>query len=181
MVDAIDSGRLDLIPMTPAFLRASLDGDLLLAEEYIQTSLPAQWPAAEALLKLRLRQLEADPTLQPWLLRVISVRESRTMIGHIGFHSAPGAEYLRPWRPAAVEFGFTVFPAFRRQGYATEASRALMNWARNVHHVREFVLTIAPANIPAQRLAASLGFQRIGSHVDEVDGLEDVLAAELGR
>ena len=180
MVEAIHSERLDLIPMTPAFLRASLDGDLLVAEAYIHASLPAQWPTSKELLKLRLQQLEADCTLQPWLLRAISLRETRTMIGHIGFHTAPGPDYLHAWRPGAVEFGFTVFPAYRRQGYATEASRALMEWAQTVHHVTEFVLTIAPANAAAQHLAASFGFQRIGSHIDEVDGLEDVLAVELG-
>jgi ribosomal-protein-alanine N-acetyltransferase len=165
--------------MTPTFLRASVDGDLREAEEQIQASLPTDWPSIRDVLSRRLQQLESDPALQPWLLRAMSLRESRTMIGHIGFHTAPGAEYLRPWSPGAVEFGFTVFPDYRRQGYATEASRALMQWARHVHGVTKFVLTIDPNNVPSQTLAASLGFERIGSHVDEVDGIEDVLALEL--
>lgn len=97
------------------------------------------------------------------------------MIGHIGFHTAPGADYLKPFSPDAVEFGFTVFPPFRRNGFAHEASVALMDWARQSHGVTWFVLSISPGNIPSQSLAARLGFVRIGSHIDEIDGLEDVL------
>lgn len=51
-----------------------------------------------------------------------------------------------------------------------------MDWARREHGVRDFVLTISPDNLPSQRLAAGLGFSRIGEHVDEVDGLEHILA-----
>lgn len=97
------------------------------------------------------------------------------MIGHIGFHTAPGAEYLRSWSPGAVEFGFGVFSPYRRQGYAREASLALMRWAHSVHGVKKFVVSIGPDNIASQALAAQLGFNRIGSQMDELDGVEDIL------
>jgi GNAT superfamily N-acetyltransferase len=155
----------------------------------------------------------------------MGLRKTGVMVGHIGFHTAPGADYLRPfcagpsvgtsrcdvpareaaggtgaplnaaqtaqravptrfnsarrdsnWEdPGAVEFGFTVFPSFRRQGYAREASLAMMRWARQTHGVIRFILSIRPDNTASQALAAQLGFVRIGSHIDEVDGLEDVL------
>jgi hypothetical protein len=70
------------------------------------------------------------------------------MIGHIGCHTAPNAEYLRAIAPGAVEFGFTVFPDFRRQGYAREASVALMTWAHQTHGVSRFVLSIPPRQRP---------------------------------
>jgi RimJ/RimL family protein N-acetyltransferase len=41
--------------------------------------------------------------------------------------------------------------------------------------VTKFVLSIRPDNAASQALAAELGFVRVGSHPDEVDGLEDVL------
>jgi [ribosomal protein S5]-alanine N-acetyltransferase len=50
-----------------------------------------------------------------------------------------------------------------------------MGWAYETHGIRKFVLTVAPNSLPSQSLAAKLGFVRIGSHVDEVDGPEDVL------
>ena len=176
VADPIVSERLRLISMTPAFLRASLQGRLNEAEEELRLSLPAGWPGDAAdVLSLRLAQLESKPVLQPWLLRAMVLREANNTIGHIGFHTAPGASYLEPYSPGGVEFGFTVYSPFHRQGYAREASLALMHWARSTHGVQKFVLTISPDNIPSQALAAQLGFIRIGSHVDEIDGLEDVL------
>ena len=176
MNGAIRTKRLDLVPMTPAFLRASIRGDLAQAEQHIDLVLPDDWPTIPAVLDLRLEQLEADPTLQPWLLRAIALRSNREMIGHIGFHDSPGAAHLNQWCPGGAELGFTVFAPHRRQGYAREAAVALMQWAREAHSVASFVVTISPANAGSQALAAELGFVRVGSHLDEVDGVEDVLA-----
>jgi ribosomal-protein-alanine N-acetyltransferase len=183
----IQSDRLDLISLTPDFLRASLDNNLSRAEGEVQLSLPPGWPVCTEpgwpdcryLLRLRLQQLEDEPAIQPWLLRAMVLRSNRSMVGYIGFHTTPGAEYLQPYSPKAVEFGFTVFPTYRRQGYAREASCALMRWAHQSHGVTRFVMSIRPDNLASQSLAASLGFARIGSHIDEVDGVEDILEYDV--
>ena len=179
METTIHSERLDLVPLTPAFLRAMLEHDLAGAERILGVPLPDGLLDSTDVMSLRLRQLEVEPRLQPWLLRAMVLRERRAMVGHIGFHTAPGEEYLRPYAPGGVEFGFTVYPPFLRQGYAREASKALMRWAHQVHSVTRFVLTIRPDNIASQALAAEIGFKRIGSHIDEVDGLEDILEHRL--
>jgi [ribosomal protein S5]-alanine N-acetyltransferase len=181
VVANIRTRRLDLIPMTPEFLRASLDRNNDDASALIGLTLPSTWPDIEDVLALRLRQLNANPALQPWLLRAIALRESGEMIGHIGFHTAPGEQYLEEWSPGGVEFGFTVFPSHRRRGYAREASEAMIQWAYEVHGVTGFVLTISPMNQPSQALAAGLGFARIGEHVDDVDGVENILSLSIGR
>jgi ribosomal-protein-alanine N-acetyltransferase len=177
----ITSERLHLRLLTPAFLRASLAGDIAQAERMLGAPLPADWPDCQDLLSLRLKQIEDDSAYEPWSLRAIVQRHAPVMVGHIGFHTAPGAEYLRSLSPGAVEFGFTIFPAFRRQGFAREASLAMIQWAREVHGVQEFILSIRPDNMASQALAAGLGFQRIGSHIDEVDGLEDILELAFGQ
>lgn len=162
--------------MTPEFMRASLKHSVLDARRHVQFALPDGWPGENtSLLALRLKQLEGDPAHQPWSLRAMVLRGAGIMVGHIGFHTAPGADYLLPYSPGAVEFGYAVYPPFRRQGYAREASVALMGWARQVHDVTRFVMSIRPDNLASQALAAQLGFVRIASHIDEVDGLEDIL------
>lgn len=176
MTEIIHTERLDLIPMTPIFLCASLECNLAEAERELQCSLPTDWPGETAkVLSLRLKALEEEPALQPWLLRAMVRRATGAMVGYIGFHTAPDAEYLQPYVPGGVEFGLRVFPSFRRQGFAREAAVALMRWARNTQGVRSFAMTIRPDNLPSQALAAQLGFVRIGSHIDVVDGLEDIL------
>ena len=176
----IRSPRLELRAMTPQFMRACLDGDQSAARLILNVNIPAEWPDS-SILALRLRQLEADPELQPWLLRAITLRETNTIIGYIGFHTKPNPHYLQQWLRDAVEFGFVIFPEFRRQGFAAESAQALMHWAHTMQGVNRFVLTIGPDNQPSQALAAKLGFKRIGSHMDAVDGLEDVLVLEYAE
>jgi RimJ/RimL family protein N-acetyltransferase len=170
----IRAERLELIPMTPAFLTASLAGDHTTAEQLIGLTIPPDWWAETYWTRVRLNQLEADPDLQPWLLRAISLRRERLMIGHIGFHTRPGPDYLAELSPGGVEFGYTIFPPYRRQGYAQEASQTLMAWAHREYGITRFVVSISPTNLPSLGLAQQLGFKRIGSHIDEEDGPEDI-------
>ncbi|MGD9634428.1 MAG: GNAT family N-acetyltransferase [Pirellulales bacterium] len=171
----IGSERLDLVPLGAAFIRASLAGNLRGAERLLGVPLPDGWPDCRELLALRLSQIEADSSLEHWLLRAMVLRAERVVVGFIGFHEAPGPEHYREIAPGAAEFGFRVYEPYRRRGFAHEASLALMEWAHRQHGVERFVLTISPTNAPSQALAAKLGFVRIGSHIDDVDGPEDIL------
>src|SRR4051812_33716175 len=126
----------------------------------------------------RLGELRANPALEPWLLRGMIRRHDRTMVGRIGFHTAPDPEYLAP-AGGGIELGYVVFSGHRRRGYAREAITGMMGWAHAEHRVSRFVLSISPSNIPSLALAAHLGFTRIGSHMDEEDGPEEVFARTL--
>lgn len=94
------------------------------------------------------------------------------MCGRIGFHSEPGPEDLRDVAPDGVELGYEVGQSFRRRGFAKEAALMLMRWAFENHHQRCFILSIAPNNKASLAMAHSMGFSKIGSHIDEEDGLE---------
>src|SRR5215510_15899740 len=170
----ISSERLDLISLPAAFLEASLQGQVTTAESLLGLAIPSEWFQEQALIKIRLTQLQQNAALQPWLLRGIALRHQSLMVGHIGFHTQPGADYLRELAPGGIEYGYTVFSAFRRQGYAREACEALMQWAYQEHRVTRFVVSIRPDNLPSRRLAEGLGFKPIGPHIDEEDGLEDI-------
>ena len=96
------------------------------------------------------------------------------MVGYIGFHTPPAPQYLRHLSPNGVEFGYTVFPEHRRKRIAWEASQALMQWAAASHGITAFVVSVSPGNTPSLNLISKLGFRRIGSHIDEEDGPEDI-------
>jgi [ribosomal protein S5]-alanine N-acetyltransferase len=181
IADGIQSERLDLLPMTAAFISASLAGDIEKAEALLGLAPPPEWLCAQGLMRIRLGQLRFDPMLQPWLLRAVILRATGSMIGHIGFHTAPGAAYLQPIAPGGVEMGYTIFPAFRRQGYATEAVASLMRWAMQEKNIQRFVLSISPENRPSLRIANHFGFRKVGSYMDEEDGLEDIFVLELNE
>jgi len=173
-IDLIRSDHLDLVLLASKSLRLSLDEDSEALAHIINADIHPDWFKKKELIALRYQQIIRTPEYQPWSLQAIILRKERKMIGHIGFHTQPGATYLRSFAANGIEYGFTIFPDFRRNGYATEASVALMTWACKQHLVFEFILTINPDNIPTLKLAQRLGFKKIGSHMDETDGMEDI-------
>jgi RimJ/RimL family protein N-acetyltransferase len=80
---------------------------------------------------------------------------------------------------AAVELGYTIFPAYRGHGYATRAATILMDIAEERGGIRHFVLSVGPHNEPSLAIVRKLGFVRTGEQMDEIDGLEYVF--ELSR
>lgn len=148
-------------------MKALTQGELELASRLLDCEVPPGWPDGhdQTFLTMRREQLRKHPELEPWLVRAMILRTTgRPMVGHAGFHGAPEG--------GRVEFGYTVFPERRGNGYALEASRALMRWATNEHGVRLFRLSAQPDNLPSLAIIRSLGFEQTGTQIDEVDGLE---------
>jgi Acetyltransferases, including N-acetylases of ribosomal proteins len=178
-LDIIHSPRLELIAMSPAFLNASSKGDLESASYLIGLDVPSEWLEAKWLMEMRLIKMRENPALEPWLLRAVGLRETKTMIGFIGFHTLPGADYLNSYAPGSVEFGYTIFSDYRDKGYASEAAGVLMDWATREHNVTRFVVSISPANEPSLRIAKKFGFRKVGTVIDPEDGVENVFLREV--
>ncbi|MCI3272216.1 GNAT family N-acetyltransferase [Streptomyces cylindrosporus] len=85
-------------------------------------------------------------------------REDGQAIGGMGFHGVPDEE-------GRVEIGYDLVEGARGQGYATEALRALADWAFARDDVSSLFATIDPDNLPSQAVVTRAGFRRAG--VDE--------------
>lgn len=116
-------------------------------------------------LPYRARQVREDPMVNRWLVRLIVLRTSSEVIGNIGLHGAPDPAGM-------VEVGLSIHPAFRRQGYATEAAIRMLQWACDQPGVRTLRWSVSPDNAPSIRIAEGLGFRHVGEQMDEQDGLE---------
>ncbi len=171
---AIATARLDLLPLTPDFLRSTAEGNRAAAAALLSATIHADWFECHEFAAMRHWQFQTGETSPPWLPRAIVLRATGAMVGYIGFHTPPRPAYLHPLSPGGVEFGYTIFPEHRRHGYAREASRALIDWALTTHGITHFVVSVSPANTASLGLIAQMGFRRIGSHIDEEDGPEDV-------
>jgi RimJ/RimL family protein N-acetyltransferase len=165
-VEPIRTRRLDLVPFSEAFMRATITSDRGLAERELGLPLPPNWDSRlTGLFRFRLPQLEADPSVAPWLARAIVLREpERVVVGSAGFHGPP-AEGM-------AELGYEVIEEYRRRGYAQETVEALIGWASREHGVARFRASVSPTNEPSLRLVRKLGFTESGSHWDEIDGEE---------
>jgi [ribosomal protein S5]-alanine N-acetyltransferase len=175
---SIETPRLVLRTLPPAALAALVADDGAEASRLAGCNL-RDFPVEErSIAAMRLKDLASDPDYLPWSLRAMALKPGLGFVGHFNFHTKPGADYLKDLAPGAVELGYFVMPAFRRQGFAKEAALGMMGWAHRVHGIRRFVISISPQNGPSVALARKLGFARVGSHIDEQDGYEDVLAKD---
>jgi [ribosomal protein S5]-alanine N-acetyltransferase len=163
--------------MTPVFVEAVLDGRREDAAAELGIEIPDEFPSEDdkAFLGMRLRQMGKDPGYRIWCPHAV-VLDGR-MIGHAGYHGPPGVNAKQ--NPAAVELGYTIFPAYRGHGYATRAATILMDIAEERGGIRHFVLSVGPHNEPSLAIVRKLGFVRTGEQMDEIDGLEYVF--ELSR
>ena len=113
---------------------------------------------------MRRGQMQADERFREWC--PFAVVLAGEMIGHAGYHGPPGVNSTHD--PEAVEFGYSIYPPWRGNGYATQAARLLMARAAGYR----FVVSCSPTNDASLAIIANLGFVRVGEHIDEEDGLE---------
>ncbi|MFJ9541689.1 GNAT family N-acetyltransferase [Streptomyces sp. NPDC101225] len=94
-------------------------------------------------------------------------REDGRAVGGMGFHGRPDEE-------GRTEIGYDLAENARGNGYATEALRALSDWAFARDDVRSLFATIDRANRPSQAVVTRAGFRQVSE-----DG--EGLAFELRR
>jgi ribosomal-protein-alanine N-acetyltransferase len=167
MTDVIRTPRLELRLVPLPALEALIDRDAERAGAAMGLTLPPHFLDHPGPWRFRRRQITEDPATAPWLVRLIVRRDDRAALGHAGLHGPPEDGF--------VEAGYTVFPAYRRRGYAREATAGLFTWAAGDERVERFRLSISPDNVASLGLAASMGFVQVGDQWDDEDGLELVL------
>ena len=112
-----------------------------------------------------------------WSARAALLRESGEMVGHAGFHLPPGSDAIVQWAPGGVEVGYTIFPAYRRRGFATEATLALVEFART-EGVPSVLATTNVENAPSRGVLSKCGFVLV-DQVREDEVVEDVWLLRL--
>lgn len=170
------SVAIELVPMTPEFLEAVLEGRREEAASLLGIEIPDEFPSRgeKGFLGLRLRQMREDARFRRWCPHAVVLGQQ--MIGHAGYHGPPGVNSTD--NPDAVEFGYKTFPAYRGRGFATQAATMLIDLARE-RGIDEFVLSVAPDNEPSLAIIRKFGFVQTGERIDDLDGLELVFELSL--
>lgn len=104
--------------------------------------------------------ITAQPAwLGPFGHRLIVERESGLVVGSIGLF----------WPPTdgAVELGYGVVPSRRGCGYASEATRALVEHAYTAMEVKAVVAHVEPSNPASVRVLEKSGFTPTGPGEEE--------------
>jgi RimJ/RimL family protein N-acetyltransferase len=171
----IRTPRLSLVPLLEGTLAALVRGDREEASRAQGVELPEGFLAPDGsdafFLRVQLERVRADPDHRDWCGRLIIRLADGAVVGRCGFHGPP-------WAVGRAEIGYTVLPAWRGQGFATEAAAALVAWGFDQGEATVFA-TVAPANLASLAVVRKLGFVETGSQIDDIDGLE--LVFELTR
>ncbi len=165
--------RLRLEPVAPETLEAFLADDHHGAESAQKRALPDDLfsPEDDYFFRIQLDQMRSKPSGRAWCARVVVRRRDGAVIGHCGFHGPPTDV-------GRAEIGYMVLPRYRGRGYATEAARGLVDFARRKGESVVFA-SVAPDNVASLAVVAKLGFRRTGVQIDDIDGEEWVFELEL--
>ncbi|HPB31752.1 MAG TPA: GNAT family N-acetyltransferase [Candidatus Sumerlaeota bacterium] len=135
----------------------------ILARKVIGYRLMEGWPGAELLERLPgyVSSVERDPSLLGWGVWLVIHERTRLVIGDTGFTSPPEPD-------GTVRITFNMHEEFRGKGLATEAARALLNWAFSWDGIRAVSARCSMNNEPARRVLEKIGMSPVGSSEDEI-------------
>jgi RimJ/RimL family protein N-acetyltransferase len=157
----ITTPRLDLVTATPQHILVALDDPSKLGR-LLGADLAESWPPEhldESVLQSTLEALHRGPAQLGWWMRYVVLRRGpkggAVVIGIVGSKG--------PAEAGVVEVGCSIVPAFRRRGLATEAVRALVDWAFDHDEVREVVGDTMAEHAPSIRVLEKCGFVEAGA------------------
>ncbi len=147
--------------------RLTLSNKSHLAER-IGVCVPNDWPGPDFsdALPFFIQQMEQDPSDSVWD-GIIIHKADGVVIGDMGFRGGPD-------EAGVVEIGYSIIPAYRNHGYATEMAHALITWAFQQPDILTVVAECLQDNIGSIKVLEKLGMRRVGLH-------DDLLAWEVRR
>lgn len=168
----IPTARLDLVPCSVPTLRAAIEDSARLGT-LLGASVPAEWPPElldEPALQWTLDRVRDDPDGGTWYMYWMVVRDdpARPLVGCSGYKGPPSG--------GTVEIGYGVVPEYQRRGYASEASRALVDAAFADSRVERVIAETLPGLDASIAVLGKCGFSFVGE-----GSLPGVLRYELSR
>lgn len=120
----IHTSRLELVAASVELAEAEIN-NLAELSEMLSAPKPASWPPPlndEHSQRHFLESLrKAQPADAGWNLWFCIRREPRELLGNAGFKARP--------KDGFVEIGYSMLQVHQRNGYCTEAVKALIDWA----------------------------------------------------
>jgi [ribosomal protein S5]-alanine N-acetyltransferase len=153
--------RLYLVPFTLEIVKAAIIGNAELSSVLGVTVLP-NWPDEDLGKDLPLiADILCKNLLQGewgWGSLVIHKSEN-TLIGNVSLKIIPDAT-------GSLEIGYSIVPSYQQQGYASEAARAMVDWAFCQPGVQKVTAGCDVDNIGSKRVLEKIGMQLIESRDD---------------
>lgn len=150
----LETQRLLLVPYSLELKKATLQNRSLLAG-LIGVTVPDNWPGPDLMeaLPFFIELMEQDLSGDIWD-GIIIHKQDRIVIGDMGFKGGPDAAGL-------LEIGYSIIPAYRNQGYATEMGSSLITWAFQQPRVRAVIAECLDDNAGSIKVLEKLRMRRL--------------------
>ena len=117
-------------------------------------------PETEEDLRAKIRRRESRRSPEGdelWLNWTLRLKENQTVVGYVQAGVKEGQ----------ADMAWVVGVPFQRQGFASEASRRVLEWLRDHLHVSEVRASIHPDHIVSHTVARNIGLTKSGEITDE--------------
>ena len=160
----LETARLVLRSSTPLELE-QLGTDSSTFEHTTQLRVTTGYLEFPDALAWALRALRERPADAEWTAPLLFIhRADRALIGFGGFKGPVDTD-------GAVELGYGIAPAYRRQGFATEAALAMLAHARTFPAIHTVLAHTLPERNESTRVLERCGFTLAGTLTDPTDGV----------
>jgi len=147
----METPRLQLVPATAAAMAMAANDDRAALRRELTAAIPDDWPPriddngemAREGFKFVQQILHRDPSLQGWWGWWVLLRRPPILIGVVSPKGPPNGE-------GTVELSYGIVASHQGKGYATEATKALVDWVCRDPRTRRIVADTLP------RLTASI-------------------------
>jgi len=152
----LETSRLSLVACSAVMVQALLHKRNEF-ERLVLARLPIDYPSPEVaeFLPFLQQQLTNHSEHAEWGLRFLRHRTESIIIGDAGFKGSSDFK-------GTVEIGYSILPQYRRQGYALEAVKALLEWATAQPKVRQVVAECENDNLASIGVLEKVGLVRTG-------------------
>ena len=153
--------RLRLVAITPAMLKAEEAGDGSF-EKILGAEVTAEWPPEHwepHVYHFIVKQYEDEPRTRGWH-RYVLLPKGRgwVLIGAVGAF---------PKLESDAEIGYSTIPSYQRNGYGTEAARALVEWLLTQKDVKSVSAQTYPRLPESIKVMERCGMTFVGPGEDE--------------
>jgi [ribosomal protein S5]-alanine N-acetyltransferase len=150
----VDTDRLALLAFNQELLVAFMANDREGAESALNVRFPEPFeppPENGDVLDFFFAMVRADESRGLFLPRLIVRKEDRMTVGSVGVNP--------PDASGSAMTGYSIYPVFEGNGYATEAASGIIEYALSTGLVRRIFATIPVGHIASERVISRAGLK----------------------
>ncbi|MEH2408735.1 GNAT family N-acetyltransferase [Nostoc sp.] len=149
--------RLELLSCSLEVAQAVITRNKSQVERLLGVRVPDDWYASEVLdiFPMYAQMLIDDPSQLGWGVWLMIHIADSILIGDLGFIDKPD-------QTGTVKMGYEVLSAYRQQGFAFEALKALVDFAFSGRELKRIIAHSPDDHVASIRILEKLGMQEIG-------------------